>query len=93
MRKDLEQRLIESTKRGELGEQLLSEIMQDISGQISHVLNPIDCISAPFIVAALNTYANVISAQFSGCEKAAKSINDILKVAYLRIPVKGGNSQ
>ncbi|WP_283608588.1 hypothetical protein [Faecalispora anaeroviscerum] len=93
MRKDLEQRLIESTKHGELGEQLLSEIMQDISGQLSRALNPIDCISAPFIVAALNTYANVISSQFSGCEEAARSINEIMKVAYLKIPVKGGGSQ
>lgn len=93
MRKDLEQRLIESTKHGELGEQLLSEIMQDISGRLSQVLNPIDCISAPFVVAALKTYINVISAQFSGCEEAAASLNEILKVAYLKIPVKGGGSQ
>lgn len=90
MRKDLEQKLLSVISSGKNPEPVLGEVFQEYSGKISTAINPINHISAPFIIAVLEMYKRQIAAKVPGSEKAAQDLIDKLPVQYIVIPMNWG---
>lgn len=93
MKTELENQLLEAAKKGHLPKDLLGEIFEAYSQKISVAVNPIDCFSAPFIIAALESYKKAIIQQYPGVEDAAKDLMGDLNIGRAIIPMKRGDPQ
>ncbi|WP_085833522.1 hypothetical protein [Clostridium merdae] len=93
MRKDLEQKLLSVIFSGKNPEPVFGEIFQEYSGKICNAINPINRVSAPFIIAALEMYKRQIASKVPGSEKAAQDLIDKLPVQYIMMAMNRGEPQ
>lgn len=60
-----------------IGEMYIGPFMQEVSNSISEAIFPVNKISAPFIVAMLEKYAESIKNEYSGIDMLVKEIKEI----------------
>lgn len=93
MKAELEKKLLEAAETDHLPKNLLNEIFEEYSEKIALAVNPVDCFSAPFIIAALESYKKAVIQQYSGVENAAKDLMEHLNIGRAIVPMKRGGLQ
>lgn len=92
MKPELEKRLMEAARAGNVPDNLLNEIFEEYSHKIFLAVNPLDYPSAPFVISALNSYTKAIEAQFPGAAEASTEMGKKIGSVTFRIPKKGGGA-
>lgn len=88
MKPELKRELCEAVRgRGDLSP-VLGKISEEYSQKISDALNPIDPVSAPFMILILNKYAEMIAARYPDARAIADHMRAGMSAIEVTIPVK-----
>ena len=92
MREDLRKELTNAViGHGEV-KPVIERILEDYSEKIATVCNPLDSVSAPFVIAILNQYSQIIASAYPEVTSAARDLQINMKYLVCKIPIKGGAS-
>lgn len=90
MRDDLRRELVEAvTGHGDV-KPVIERILEDYSEKIAVACNPVDSLSAPFVIAILNQYSQIVASSYPKAAVSAKEIQANMNCLFVKIPVNGG---
>lgn len=91
MKAEFEKQFLEAVKSGNVPESLIGDIFNDYAEKICMAINPMDKVSAPFLIAALNAYSEVIAMRYPGARLAACNLSEGIGSVCVNLPItKGG---